>query len=122
MRSYRVRDHSISHDGHRIAVPGGLGATERFAFFGQVQALMGGFYFFAGERVEDAKCAVSFASFVSHVCARGSVTDFIRQSYLDRVPDPGHGERSLDPHSCTVLSRQRADESLIRNHIFSVLQ
>ena len=67
MRSYGVRDRLISHDGHRIAVPGGLGTPERFAFFSQVQALMGGFYFFAGERVEDAKCVVSFASFVSHV-------------------------------------------------------
>ena len=67
MRSCRVRDLAISYDGHRITVPGGLGTTERFAFFGQVQAFMGGFYFFAGERVEDAKCLVSFTSFVSHI-------------------------------------------------------
>jgi hypothetical protein len=123
MRNCRVRDRAISHDGYRIAVPGGLGTAERFAFFGQVQALMGGFYFFAGERVEDAKCAVSFAPFVSHVllCTRGSVTDFVMQSYLDRVSDPGRGERSRDPHSRTVLSRQRADESLIWNYVYRAL-
>ena len=100
-----------------------LGTTERFAFFGQVQAHMGGFYIFTGERVEATKCVVSFASFVSYIllCARGLVTDFVRQSYPDRVPDPGSGEQSGDPHSYTVLSRQHADESLIWNYVYRAL-
>ena len=39
------------------------------------------------------------------------VTDYARQSYPDRVPDPGPGERYLDALGRVVLSSQRADES-----------
>ena len=35
---------------------------------------------------------------------RGSVTEFVKQSYLDHVSNPGRGERSFGPHGCIVLS------------------
>ena len=56
-------------------------------------------------------------------CARGSVTDFVRQSYPDRVPDPRRGERSVKPHHCVVhlgCTLVSADESLIWNRIYIV--
>ena len=55
-------------------------------------------------------------------CGQGSVTDLVRQSYLDHIPDPGCGERSVDSHGCVVLPRQRADESLIWNRIHRALR
>jgi hypothetical protein len=45
---------AISHDGHRLVIPGGLGSAECLTGLGLVQALMGGFRRFVHERVEDA--------------------------------------------------------------------
>ena len=55
-------------------------------------------------------------------CARASVTVGLRWNYPDCLSDPGRGERSVDSHSRTVISRQRANESLIWSRIHSALR
>ena len=66
--------------------------------------------------------ALLLSCVIFYLCARDLVTEFARQSYPDRVPDSGRGERSVDAHGCFVLSSQRADESLIWNCIYRALR
>ena len=55
-------------------------------------------------------------------CARASVTVGLRWNYPDCLSDPGRGERFVDSHSRIVISRQRANESLIWSRIHSALR
>ena len=87
---------------------------------GQVQALMGGFRCFACERVENAQRVISY--FRESLCFVLELPSLLRRNSPDCIPDPGRGERSVDSHSRTVISRQRANESLIWSHIHSVLR
>ena len=87
---------------------------------GQVQALMGGFRCFACERVEDAQRVISY--FCESLCFVLELPSLLRQNYPDCISDPGRGERFVDSHSRIVISRQRANESLIWSRVHSALR
>ena len=46
----------------------------------------------------------------------------MRQSYLDRVSNPGRGEQSVESHNRIALSHQHPGELHIRNHLHRALR